>query len=382
MRAEFKQEQGSYISMKINEHRMTFQQKGNCKYHLFLVFGCILSILSSCKNENTNTPPSVTNLNLPEGAQSCDGAVWGIPFLVYFHPDGFQIPGKKDCQQELTLVQQELDPLNPQSSLSRLNSAQDTFHVGAITDEQFPYPNLELCLSVAQQQYALSRGFYNPTVRRVEEYWKTHTLDKNPEGKEAKILLDKYSGMEFYRKIVDPPTSMQYFRKLKAGLQLELQDIGTAKCFFDLVSYLREKGAHQFGIRIGALQGGQGLDSLPKSWWPNYKIAFDDTVKNLSFKMHTGIIAEWNKNIQQQYFNREAINPKTALPVQNAHLQIFVFNVDPFQAITWARAMYNMGAELAYSTAIQNNISVLIFYGEKKDQQLSTGVMKEIAHME
>jgi hypothetical protein len=309
--------------------------------------------------------------------------VIGIPFTVFFPQEGFKIPGERDCQAEVANIISECDPGNPLSGLAHLNATQDTIQLGRIEDPEIRYPNLELCISMAQQQNRVTDGFYQPAGGGCASFWKTHELDNPSHADMARKEFETVDDIQALQKSFNPKDQMQLFHKKYPGLVYTLTDMACAKAFYDLVMYLRGRGATHFGIRFGALQGGQFHDSIPASWLPSFVSRKGlQGERKLIFHLHTGIIAQWNESMQNLYCGFEAINPKTAKPVVQKDLEVYVSHPDPFQAISHARAMYCMGKELAYATALRQGTAALIIYGPEPGQFLMTESMQQLISLD
>ena len=325
------------------------------KNRLFFLL-LLASLLFSCAQSSSPQAP------LPY--LSLEGQTMGTYYRVTYGD-----PQQRNFQAEIDSLLQainlEVSTYIKEATISRFNQAEGQLDLrtaprngqaGAYANRHF-LPNL----LKAKEVYALTEGYFDPTVMPLVNYWGFGYTPKKPVEKadSAKVQeILQLVGFGQIELLIDGRDTL--LQKAQPGVQLDFSAIAKGYGVDEIARLLAAKGIENYLVDIGGEAVARGLSSRGDIWRiginkPQEDAAFDEIQAAIPLENRAIATSGNYRNFYEvdgvKYSH--TINPKTGFPERNTLLSASVFAPDCMTADAYATAFMTMGLEKAFALAKQ-----------------------------
>lgn len=304
--------------------------------------------------------------NLQQSGNSLYSMVEGETMGTYYritYSDTISVQNPVDSI--LRVVNQEVSTYIPDSRISLFNHSMDTL----LLEEGIFLDNYR----ISKELYKKSKGYYDPTVMPLVNYWGFGYAGKKPvEDIDSLAILSirTYVGMN---KIIEQKTD-KGVRLIKSNPGIELDFSSVAKGYaVDLVAkYLENTGIRDFLIDIGGEMVLKGVNPKGEVWsiginTPSENASLTDAINYLQVTDKALATSGNYRNFYESHGEKisHTINPLTGFPERSNLLSVSIIAPECGLADAWATTCMVLGMSRA-EAALENetNIDACFIYAE------------------
>lgn len=301
------------------------------------------------------------------------GETMGTYYRVTFKTVEKEI-SQEAMEQVLEAVNESMSTYIPQSTLSRFNKSKSGIVIPQSDTMIGPV------LEKAKKYFLLSRGFYDPTVLPIVNYWGFGSEKRDLDRLEAhdKIIdsLINYVNLDSIEYLEHD--GHKYLRKLKDHVKLDFSSIAKGYGIDVVAAYLERNGVENYLVDIGGEARASGLNKSGKVWSMAINTPLEDAGLN-SIEMvvlldETSIATSGNYRNVYEHNGRKishTINARTGYPERSNLLSATVITEECVDADAIATVLMVMG--IAEGKEILNqieNVEACLLYDEDGDEEL------------
>lgn len=333
----------------------------HCKFYAPLLG--LLWLLSSCGNTATKEKNALVTERFSGETM---GTTFSITYLDSTHQDL-----EKSLVQLLIDINKSVSTYVKDSEISMFNQ-QDSLEV---SNEGHFARNFEQ----AQQVYAQTEGWFNPTVMPLVNYWGFGYTEKKRVAQVDSSLVDSLVTLVQFEQIaLQKKATTTLYSKPAKGVQLDFSAIAKGDAVDEVGRLLEQRGIDNYFIEIGGEIRTRGVTASDFAW----RTAISQPIKGagkstasaqllLELKNKSLATSGNYENYYQDPVTKQkyahTINPKTGYPERNSLLSASVLASDCAIADAFATAFMAMGLERAW--AIVNNNPAIDGYFIYLDEQ-------------
>ncbi|KAA3621391.1 MAG: FAD:protein FMN transferase [Bacteroidetes bacterium] len=329
-----------------------------------LFFWVVILFLAGCA-ENSSTG-SDSNASVGE-YQRLWGNTMGTTYNVTYK-DSQNRNFQESIDSLLIAVNAEVSTYEKQSTITRVNQAEDSIMVSGVENQHF-FRNFQK----AKEVYERSSGNFDPTVMPLVNYWGFGTSMKRAVTEIDSIKVDSLKKLVGFEKVqMQVQGNDLLIIKSNASVGIDFSACAKGGGVDAIGAFLKSKGVNDYLVDIGGELLANGVSPRGVSWKigisvPKEDAAVDEvhTVVKLS---NTAIATSGN---HRNYYNTKGykyghtLNPSTGFPEKNDLLSATVFAPDCMTADAFATAFMVMGLEKAFNLASEvPDIEAFFIYGK------------------
>lgn len=277
---------------------------------------------------------------------------------------------KKEVDSILVEINQAVSTYIPDSEISKFNQSND---VNFSTSDDHFIKNYISSIDI----YANTKGYFDPSVMPLVNYWGFGYKDKKPVLKTDTLAIDSIKSFVGLDKVYhvlkrDQNQPILLLSKNQPELKFQLDFSAIAKGYaVDIVSnFFEEKKSKNYLVEIGGELRTKGKNAKGKIW----TTAINTPRVNAQLNEYEAIIKVNNKavatsgnyrnfhEVNGEWYGHE-INPKTGFPEKSNLLSVTIMAEDCMSADAYATAMMVMGLEKSKALVEKlNNIDAFFIF--------------------
>jgi thiamine biosynthesis lipoprotein len=315
--------------------------------------------------------------NTPEsGYLSFEGKTMGTYYKVTYAINNTKVE-QEEIDQLLVDINKEVSTYIDTSTISKFNKAEEQL----VLDASNLYSSLDKKISghfmanfmAAKEIFQQSKGYFDPTVMPLVNYWGFGYTEKKPVEAIDSIIIDSLLKFVGFQKVTMTAVEPYTIKKERAGVQLDFSAIAKGYAVDVIAKLLESYDVEHYLVDIGGELRAKGQNANAKTWTVGINVPKEDAgttelqtaipLKNLSIATSGNYRNFYEVNGQK--FSH-TINPNTGFPERSRLLSASVFTEDCMVADAFATAFMTMGLEKAYEMAnTSNELEAYFIYGKE-----------------
>lgn len=298
---------------------------------------------------------------------------------------------QKKIDQLLVDINHEVSTYEEDSFITIFNNSEAKAILQDMGTSKIEYPHFKKNFDVAQQVYENTKGYFDPTVLPLVNYWGFGPNKKKPEEIDtAKLALIKQQvGMGKVR--MESAEKKIYLVKEKPGVQLDFSALAKGYAVDKVAEMLANAGANNYLVEIGGEVKVKGNNQKSDFWTIGInKPTIDAALNSIYKKTKLTNVAMASSGNYRNYFQLDGqlfshtLNPRTGFPERNEILSATVFAPDCITADAFATACMVAGlSEARKIIEAQKDVEAFFVYTNEKGEmsELETdGASSYIVH--
>lgn len=313
--------------LNITLNKMIFNYK--------LIIPAIFIFLYSCKN-----------MNVAPVYKSIQGKTMGTYYHIKYKG---AIDLKSKIDSELVRINNELSTYIDSSTISKFNKSDTGLIVSKSGD-------LWKNIVKAKEIYAISDGYYDPTVMPLVNYWGFgYTEHRKPDKIDSNKIKNILKNVGFDKLEIIPLENDSIFLKKKTkGVQLDLSSIAKGYGVDKIGELINKYGINDYLVEIGGEITSSGLSPSGKKWvvginTPKENASVTDLILNIEISGKALATSGNYRNFYDINGHKysHTINPKTGFPQRSNLLSASIITKDCMTADALATACMVSGFDRA-----------------------------------
>jgi FAD:protein FMN transferase len=329
----------------------------------YLYFWVLLSfLLATCTHKNNNDNNPLIRIN---------GKTMGSGYNVSY-TDSLNRRFDKEIDSFLIVFNKQLSTYDSNSVISTLNNSE---RIGFLSSENTYLVDL---LTISKDIYIKTKGYFNPAVKPLVNYWgfgyqtKKPISEANPKTIDSLLQLSNFDFISVKTNRSDSVFIIKENRKV----QIEFNAVAPGYAADKIAELLIKKGVKYFLVEIGGevRAGGQSVAGF--GWKVGINKPSADAglselqavveLKNISLATSGNYRSFYEQN-GKKYVH--TINPKTGYTEQNKLLSASVFAATCAEADAYATAFMAMGLEKSTELIPKlTNLKVFLVFADSNEQ--------------
>lgn len=322
-----------------------------------------LCLFFSCQNEPQVSTPKFVKIA---------GETMGTTYHIIYE-DELGRNFKKEVDSILVEINQAVSTYIPDSEISKFNQNDS---IDFLTTNEHFIKNYFSSIDV----YVETKGFFDPSVMPLVNYWGFGYTDKKPVLKTDSLAIDSIQnsiGLDKVYHVLKRGENEKYLMlsKKRPEFKFQLDFSAIAKGYaVDVVAiFFQEKNSKNYLVEIGGELRTKGKNAKGKIW----TTAINTPKINAQLTDYEAIIKVKNKaiatsgnyrnfhEVNGEWYGHE-INPKTGFPEKSNLLSVTIMAEDCMSADAYATAMMVMGLEKSKALAEKlNNIDAFFIFANE-----------------
>ena len=300
---------------------------------------------------------------------------------------------QKAIDQLLVDINHEVSTYEEDSFITLFNKAEERMVLKNLANEKVEYPHFNKNLEEAIVVYEKTRGYFDPTVLPLVNYWGFGPNKKKPEEIDsAKLaLIMERIGLVKVKTETAVEEKKEYLTKEQPGVQLDFSALAKGYAVDEVANLLDKAGAKNYLVEIGGEVKVKGTNQKSKFWTLGINKPTTDAALNSVYKktILTNVAMASSGNYRN-YFQlngqlySHTLNPKTGFPERNEILSATVFAPDCITADAYATACMVAGlSEARKIIEAQDGIEAFFIYTDEQGEMrelLTDGASSYIAN--
>lgn len=351
---------------------------------------CLVAIgllLAACEgaNQGTNMGAGSTKLN------RISGATMGTTYNITC--DLMDLGKTQIVIDKLLLdINHEVSTYEEDSFITLFNNSQQKIALQNTSNYEVEYPHFKKNYNAAREVYENTKGYFDPTVLPLVNYWGFGPNKKKPEEVDSTKLaaIKENIGFDKVKKETGASDKMQYLVKMKPGVQLDFSAIAKGYAVDKVAELLEDNGAKNYLVEIGGEVKVKGNNQKSNFWTIGINKPVKDAALNSIYKKaRLTDVAMASSGNYRNYFELDGrlyshtLNPRTGHPERNEILSATIFAPDCMTADAYATACMVAGlSEARKIIDAQEGIEAFFIYTNSQGEMselLTDGASSYIA---
>ena len=305
-----------------------------------------------------------------------NGETMGTYYKVTYNPSTYKV-NKEACDQLLVEINNEVSTYIDSSTISKFNQTERELNI----DGNTLYSSLDSGTSghfmanfmAAKEVFKKSRGYFDPTVMPLVNYWGFGYTEKKKVTAIDSLLIDSLLQFVGFDKVSMTMETPYVVNKTLPGVQLDFSALAKGYAVDELAELLERNGIVDYLVDIGGEIRARGISPKNKLWTVGINTPKEDA--GLS-EVHTAVpLANQAIATSGNYRNfyevdgkkySHTISPSTGFPERNSLLSASVFAEDCMTADAFATAFMTMGLDKAFSLATNTkDLEAFFIFGQE-----------------
>lgn len=344
-----------------------------------LLFIVLSLCFFSCSNDDRDTYSSLT------------GETMGTYYKITYDRTPYELD-QEEVDQLLVHINNEVSTYIDTSIISRFNQATRVLELDAnqlySTLEDNTSGHFMANFMAAKEIYKLTKGYFDPTVMPLVNYWGFGYSEKKKVSAVDSIIVDSLLQLVGFEKVeVQMQNSIQ-IKKDSPGVQLDFSALAKGYAVDKISELLEQNGVNHYMVDIGGEIRAKGLNAKQKCWTIGVNVPTEDArFQDVHTAMELNNKAVATSGNYRNFYEvngvkySHTISPDTGFPERNNLLSASIFAEDCMTADAFATACMTMGLDLAYELiSRRDELEAFFIYG-KPDGSMDVKYTSGLNHL-